>query len=156
MGKGSRRALLARLLIVVCGGCLLLHPWEWKTRKAADDPFSLGRRLYAGEVPLSGSIVGQSNLLSPKTAACINCHLAARQPSSDQAFAPPLKRSALIQAHRRRNGPPSVFSPASFCRLLRTGVDPVYIVVGRQMPRYQLNDQECIELWQYLMEASDE
>jgi hypothetical protein len=41
----------------------------------------------------------------------------------------------------------------SFCRLLRTGVDPVLIVVSRQMPRYELDESQCGNLWHYLTEG---
>jgi len=40
--------------------------------------------------------------------------------------------------------------------MLRTGVDPVYVVISRQMPRYTLSDDQCLDLWRYLMETSDE
>ena len=50
----------------------------------------------------------------------------------------------------RRNGPPSRFDEASFCRLLRTGVDPADIVVPRAMPRYAIDDTDCRALWAYL------
>ncbi len=61
----------------------------------------------------------------------------------------------MIASLGRRGGPPSLFSQASFCRMLRTGVDPAYIVITRRMPRYTLSDEQCLGLWHYLMEASD-
>jgi hypothetical protein len=39
--------------------------------------------------------------------------------------------------------------------LLRTGVDPAYIVISRKMPRYVLDDEQCLDLWHYLLEQSD-
>lgn len=62
----------------------------------------------------------------------------------------------MTEFHSRRGGPPSLFSTTSFCRILRTGVDPVYVVISRQMPRYTLSDDQCLDLWRYLMETSDE
>jgi hypothetical protein len=38
---------------------------------------------------------------------------------------------------------------------LRTGVDPAYILITRRMPRYTIEDAQCIDLWQYLMEQGD-
>ena len=53
----------------------------------------------------------------------------------------------------RRGGPPTAFSSGSLCRMLRTGVDPAYILITRQMPRYTLNDDQCLGIWRYLMET---
>ena len=39
--------------------------------------------------------------------------------------------------------------------MLRTGVDPASIVITRQMPRYTLDDNQCLNLWRYLTETSD-
>jgi hypothetical protein len=30
------------------------------------------------------------------------------------------------------------------------------MVINRQMPRYVLDDGQCLDLWQYLMEEGDE
>ena len=38
----------------------------------------------------------------------------------------------------------------SFCRLLRTGVDPAYVIIDRVMPTYDVSDAACASLWQYL------
>ena len=40
--------------------------------------------------------------------------------------------------------------------MLRTGVDPAYVLITRQMPRYTLSDDQCLGLWRYLTETSDE
>ena len=119
------------------------------------DSASSGRRMFFGEIPLHATILGHSSPLPPEMARCVNCHPAVSRPPSVGSFAPPLDRSALIEPRRRRGGPPSQFSPATFCRLLRTGVDPAYILVSRQMPRYQLDDDQCLDLWRYLVEAGD-
>jgi hypothetical protein len=148
----GRRAIVALLI----AGCLLLHGAPTgASENAGNDAASSGRRIFFGEIPLRASILGYSSPLPPERAACVNCHAAGSRPASDGLFAPPLDRSAMIEPRRRRNGPPSHFSPASFCQLLRTGVDPVYIIVSRQMPRYQLDDAQCLELWHYLMELGD-
>jgi hypothetical protein len=38
----------------------------------------------------------------------------------------------------------------SFCKLLRTGVDPVSVLVAREMPIYDLDDAQCTSIWNYL------
>ena len=115
-----------------------------------------GCRLFFGETSLRGIIVGHDQPLPPDVVACANCHLGDARSSSDRSFAPRLNRFTLTELRQRRGGPPSRFSAASFCRLLRTGVDSAYIVISRQMPRYVLDDRECLDLWSYLLEQSDE
>lgn len=113
----------------------------------------VGRRMFFGETPLLGAIVGHPEPLPSQMVACTNCHLADTGTGSGASFAPQLNRSMLTELRRRRGGPPSVFSPANFCRMLRTGVDPAYIVITRQMPRYTLRDDQCLGLWRYLTES---
>jgi hypothetical protein len=54
----------------------------------------------------------------------------------------------------RRGGPPSAFDRDTFCRLLRTGVDPAWVVVDVSMPRYALSDEQCHALWTHLLEGA--
>ena len=141
---------------LLIAGCLLLEQRPTAAfEDTANGTASAGSRFFFGETPLRATILGQSSPLPSETAACANCHAASSRRPSDGFFAPPLDRSAMIESRRRRNGPPSHFSPASFCRLLRTGVDPAYIVISRQMPRYQLDDNQCLDLWRYLTEPAD-
>lgn len=140
--------------LIVLGGMLLLcRPTQ--AMAIADSSSEAGRRMFFGEVTLQGRIAGHPELLPPYLIACSNCHAGDDGQGSANALAPPLTRSMLTQERRRRGGPPSMFSTSSFCRLLRTGVDPAYIVVTRRMPRYTLTDDQCSGLWRYLMEVSD-
>jgi hypothetical protein len=59
----------------------------------------------------------------------------------------------LLASLSRRGGPPSRFDEAKLCRLLRTGIDPVSIVVAQSMPLYDLSDDDCHALWTYLTQA---
>ena len=36
------------------------------------------------------------------------------------------------------------------CALLRTGLDPAYVLINVAMPRYTLNERDCTALWRYL------
>jgi hypothetical protein len=123
---------------------------------AVNESSSSGRALFFGETPLRGVILGHELPLPPETVVCANCHLEDRQPISGVSnSAPRLNRARMTEFRRRRGGPPSQFTPATFCRLLRTGVDPAYILITHQMPRYTLEDAQCIDLWQYLIEQGD-
>jgi hypothetical protein len=109
-----------------------------------------------GEIPLQGMIAGHSEPLPSGVVACANCHLAETPGATGETGGPQLNRSTLTESRPRRHGPPSSFSLDSFCRLLRVGTDPVYIVVTRRMPRYVLKSGQCLALWQYLMETGNE
>jgi hypothetical protein len=114
-----------------------------------------GCRMFFGETPLRGSIIGHNRPLPPEVVACANCHVGDARSSSGGSFAPSLGPLTLTEPRRRRGGPPSQFSAATFCRLLRTGLDPAYIIISRQMPRYVLDDDQCLDLWHYLLEQDD-
>ena len=117
---------------------------------------SAGRRLFFGDAPIEGEITGHSQRLPADAVVCANCHTGIRPQASARPFgAVSLGRSELTESRKRRGGPPSEFSQASFCRLLRTGVDPVSIVISRRMPRYILTDEQCASLWEYLMDVGD-
>lgn len=113
-----------------------------------------GRSMFFGGGPLQGAILGHPEALPQQLAACANCHTGAVGPKS-ASFGPRLDGSRMTEMRGRRGGPPSAFTPASFCRMLRTGVDPASILITRQMPRYTLDDNQCLGLWRYLMETSD-
>ena len=129
---------------------------------------SLGRQIYRGEVALPGTIQGHAQPLPPLAARCTNCHsresvarVAALSASglapgpAAVSFAPLLTRDRLLTPMARRGGPPSRYDTASFCRLLRTGIDPAYVLIPRQMPRYELSDAQCAALFGYLSDGGD-
>lgn len=113
-----------------------------------------GHALFTGAAALQGSIVGHTSALPPAAARCINCHAegsaVAGSAASATSFGPLLTRRHLTDALARRGGPPSRYDPAAFCRLLRQGVDPAYVMIKRAMPRYELSDADCQALWALL------
>ena len=135
--------------------CLLVRAVPVNPENVGNGSSSAGRRMFFGETPLLGTIVGHQRPLPPKWSAALTA-IGKTLGQSTSAFAPRLDRAGMIAPRRRRGGPPSRFSAVSFCRLLRTGVDPAYMVINRQMPRYVLDDGQCLDLWQYLMEEGDE
>jgi hypothetical protein len=64
---------------------------------------------------------------------------------------PRLGAQPLQQPLRRRGGPPSAYTVDSFCRLLRTGVDPAQVVTSQAMPVYRISDADCFALWAFLL-----
>ncbi|NML16567.1 c-type cytochrome [Azohydromonas caseinilytica] len=105
-----------------------------------------GQRLFQGEEPLAARIAGQDFALPAGASRCGNCHGGA----AAQRIAPLLTTVSLTSATSRRGGPPSRYDAASFCRLLRSGVDPAHVIVPRTMPRYELSDADCADLWSHL------
>lgn len=122
----------------------------------AENSAVTGRRMFLGESSLQGVIAGHAELLPPRTVSCGNCHLGGAGVGSASPFAPALDRPRLTDLIARRGGPPTVFTPNSFCQTLRTGVDPAFILITRRMPRYILSDDQCLDLWRYLTETSND
>lgn len=141
----------AGLLLLAC----LLRPEAASAPVVAESSALTGRGMFFGADALKGTILGHTEALPPRLASCANCHLDEAGLGSSASFGPPLNRQGMTHLRGRRGGPPSLFSPTSFCRLLRTGVDPAYVLITRQMPRYTLSDEQRLGLWRYLMETSD-
>ena len=111
-----------------------------------------GRQLFDGTIALPGTITGHAAPLAPRASRCINCHAVESTAASAAAsFGPPLTAASLTSRVSRRRGPPSLYDEASFCSLLRTGVDPAFIVAAQTMPRYAASDADCRDLWRYLV-----
>lgn len=120
-----------------------------------DGAVQRGLQLYAGAAPLQGTITGHTAPLPTAAARCINCHALgtagpARAASAPSSFGPLLTRERLTQRIARRGGPPSAYDEAALCRLLRSGTDPAYVLIPRDMPRYEITDADCRALWLYL------
>ena len=118
-----------------------------------------GRRLFNGDLPMTGAIAGHATALPPQASRCVNCHAAGSAPpstrpdaasASTRSFGPVLNAKLLLQDTRRRGGPPSRYDEAALCKLLSTGIDPAYIIIPASMPRYELPPGDCKALWVYL------
>ncbi|MDZ7812202.1 MAG: hypothetical protein U5L74_03400 [Ideonella sp.] len=148
--------------------------WWWQSQQALraqraeqDQRASVqrGLALFSGASPLQGRVVGHHEDLPAAAVACINCHgdaaserprLAAAADAAASAglaprFAPPLTAQHLALPLKRRGGPASHYEAASLCRLLREGLDPATVMIPQTMPRYQLSDTQCADLWQYFL-----
>lgn len=115
---------------------------------------SRGRALFVGTEPLTAKIRGHQSNLPPEVVRCETCHGdGARTAAPNQGAPPRLDRSLLLRPLARRGGPPSSYDLASFCRMLRTGADPAYVLVARDMPTYDIDDAACAALWEFLTTA---
>jgi hypothetical protein len=101
-----------------------------------------GERLFRGEESLAAEVQGQGVPLPAEASRCVNCH--------SGPAAPALDRASLLGRVSRRNGPPSRYDEASFCALLRSGVDPALVVVLRVMPRYEVDEAQCHALFAFV------
>lgn len=116
-----------------------------------------GARLFDGTEPLAGTLSGHSAPLPVVATRCIQCHTGPGKSSAAVSdFAPPLDRRQLREIRARRGGPPVAYEQASFCRTLRSGVDPAHIVLPRAMPRFDADEGQCAALWDYLTQAAPE
>lgn len=140
---------------------LALAAVAWLARQAwtGHQTAQAGARLFNGQQALDASIRGHVDRLPPAATRCANCH--APQPMrqaalqaglAPEAFAPLLNAAQLLEARARRGGPPSRYDPSSFCKLLRTGIDPAWVLLPRDMPRYELSDLQCAQLWAHLIQ----
>jgi hypothetical protein len=109
-----------------------------------------GAALYHGKEPLQGRIRGHDDVLPPETVVCANCHSAKSTSRLSGSPAPQINSSLLLEMRQRHGGPPSRYNQAAFCRLMRTGSDPAYVLIAREMPAYDLSNDQCASLWLYL------
>jgi hypothetical protein len=158
-----RRAAIALAAIVALAAAGALAAWtaaQLERARAAQAGVlaaEAGARAFDGRTALVARIDGHERALPAQAAACANCHVASRGPAAPDgsrpaaaSLGPVLHRAALVEPAPRRGGPPSRFDEASFCRLLRTGEDPAGVLLPRAMPRYELDDAACAQLWQHL------
>lgn len=145
--------LLAAVLVLV----LLLAP-AVERRRQEHRRIELGEHLlHDGAAVLRGRLAGHPHDLPPEATRCINCHAtgtAAGRPAT-AAFGPSLAAATLTRAMPRRGGPPSRYDAVSFCRLLRQGIDPAWVMVDATMPRYDISDAHCQALWARLARPAD-
>ncbi len=162
-GPGQVKAMRAGLVVVVVGlaavtvigtvvGLSRLHE------------YARGRGIYEGSVSLPARVDGQDFALPVQASRCVNCHaLAAKdgvvasapgvapsRAAAAVALGPALTPAHLREMRPRRGGPPSRYDPATMCRLLRSGVDPAYVMITRAMPRFDVSDDDCAALWRFL------
>jgi hypothetical protein len=111
-----------------------------------------GDALYRGKEKLTGKIRGHDDAMPPEAVRCINCHEADNRSRLLGTAAPHIDRELMLDVRQRRGGPPSRYDEPKFCKLLRTGADPSYVLIAREMPVYEVDDDQCASLWAFLVE----
>ncbi len=106
-----------------------------------------GARLFDGRDALGARLAGHTLAMPSQATTCLNCHHGA------QPIGPPLSAASLKLTRPRRGGPPSRYDESSFCKVLRTGVDPAFVVLNQEMPHYQITAEQCASLWRFLTHA---
>lgn len=114
---------------------------------ALDASVARGAQLFHDGESMRGRLDGHTEILPSTAGRCINCHVQSPQAG---VLAPLLDASTLLAPLQRRGGPPSVYSRDTFCATLRTGIDPAYVTLKSEMPRFDANDVQCEDLWNYL------
>jgi hypothetical protein len=152
----------------VSGACGRIAAWVGTTHRVlwfvlalsasaarADPPparaeFLVGQSLFAGGMALRGRIYTHLVDLPPAAVRCANCHALADGPEVPRSLAPRLTHDLLLHPQPRRGGPMSTYDRYAFCKLLRRGIDPASVVISVEMPRYTIDDSDCLALWRYL------
>ncbi|WP_311767615.1 hypothetical protein [Burkholderia sp. Bp8998] len=109
-----------------------------------------GRALFTGAMPLTGRMSSHPGDLPANVVQCANCHAETTGPAVRNSIAPRLTRSWLVDLQSRRGGPPSRYDLPAFCRMLRDGIDPAYVLLNVEMPRYRISEGDCAALWRFL------
>jgi cytochrome c553 len=142
---------LIALVLVATAGLGAWQGWQWLSTLQA------GLELFDGRRPLVARVQGHADRLPAAAARCSNCHApqSVRQGAraaglATTSFGPLLNRASLQHNLPRRGGPPSRYDAHSLCQVLRTGVDPAWVVLPRTMPRYELSGEDCAALWAHL------
>ena len=116
-----------------------------------------GADLFYGRTEVNGKLYLHNRTLGSPYVRCVNCHQLEDQPKSlkvnanDNSFGPLLGAHFIQTPNNARGGPVRSYEPASFCKMLRSGMDPSQIMIRTDMPRYILTDDDCNALWSFLM-----
>jgi hypothetical protein len=120
----------------------------------ADAQRERGAALFRGDAALPGRVAGHDTALPALATRCSNCHEAPAAAPSALASAPyaaPLTAAHLMSLRVRRGGPATVYDAARLCALLRSGTDPAHVMIATTMPRYDITEAQCQDLWAHLV-----
>jgi hypothetical protein len=123
---------------------------------SAQQEYVRGQAMFSGTVALHGRIYTHVADLPRRVVRCANCHALAEGPDVPYSVAPRLTHDLMVQPRARRGGPPSNYDRERFCALLRRGVDPAFVMISVEMPRYTIDDASCRALWRYLTGSGHE
>jgi hypothetical protein len=109
-----------------------------------------GKRIFHGLDAVQGKVQDNGTALPAQASKCINCHSAQAPGGALAGSAQYLSATTLSRKMSRRGGPAYFYDQPNFCNTVRTGVDPAGIVLEAKMPRYQISDTQCADLWLFL------
>lgn len=119
-----------------------------------------GGSQVAGSPSIEAHLRYHTEMLPAAAVRCSNCHIvdagaseSGTKSSANQAtnrFGPALNQTLLTTLTRRRGGPPSRYTAASLCTLLRSNLDPAVVLINQAMPQYSISDDQCADMWAYL------
>jgi len=122
----------------------------------ADEEYVRGQALFSGTIDLHGRIYTHVADMPSRVVKCSNCHAVADGPEVPRSQAPRLTHDLLLKPRARRGGPASNYDRGRFCTLLRQGIDPAFVMISVEMPRYTIDDANCGALWRYLTGSGHE
>jgi len=122
----------------------------WGQQSSTHEEYVRGQALFSGSINLRGRIYTHVADMPASVVRCSNCHAVADGPDVPLSLAPRLTHDLLLLRRTRRGGPPSNYDRDGFCRLLRRGVDPAFVMISVEMPRYTIDDADCKALWRYV------
>jgi hypothetical protein len=131
----------------------------WQSSAADTDlrrEIKAGHDLFVGKAPLHGRIRTDFSNLPTEVVRCKNCHAQGAGKDVALSLAPRLNRQFLLEPRARRGGPMTSYDEQTFCRVLQGGLDPAYILVSAEMPRYEIDEGMCKALWKYITRTTDE
>lgn len=111
----------------------------------------LGQQIFAGEVPVKARLRYSTFDLPVSASKCSNCHSVGSNILVDELGSPPeLGRARLLTPLKRVSGPPVAYDEESFCIVVTKGRTPSHVLLSQLMPLYELDEQSCKALWEYL------
>jgi hypothetical protein len=123
---------------------------------SAHEEYARGEALFLGTIDLHGRIYTHVADMPPAVVRCSNCHAVADGPDVTRSLAPRLTHDLLLLPRARRGGPPSHYNRDGLCTLLRRGIDPAFVMISVEMPRYTIDDVNCHALWRFLTGSGHE
>lgn len=109
-----------------------------------------GKRIFHGLDVLQATVQKNGTALPAHASKCINCHSAQTPGGAWPGTSQYLSATTMSRRISRRGGPAYAYDRPTFCHTVRTGVDPAGIVLESKMPRYEMSDAQCADLWFFL------
>lgn len=113
-------------------------------------PASKPRDYYSGPARMRARLQGFDALLEPSSVRCSNCHGVDGGGIPRGVIKGTNIRSASLGNRRSASGAPWSYDAGSFCTAVRRGIDGSGRILEPGMPRYDITDEQCRSLWNYV------